>query len=63
MYGTFFPFKHCRAEPEGVAEGDAEVALTVLDAALVVLLDLTELDPEPVLLPQLPKPDWHPVPQ
>lgn len=27
------------------------------------LLDFTVLDPEPVLLPQLPKPDWHPVPQ
>jgi len=50
LYGTSFPFRHWRADPDGVDDGAAEEVLLVED-------------PDPVLLPQFPKPAWHPVPQ
>jgi hypothetical protein len=55
------PFRHCIADCELDADGVADEARTELEA-LVVLDGLTLLE-APLLLPQLPKPDWQPLPQ
>jgi hypothetical protein len=50
------------AEPDAVADGDeaADEAFDVAEETLVLLSTVLEA---PLLLPQFPKPAWHPVPQ